>query len=512
MRLLPNVLAAVLALAPLCADAADLVVWWEKGVNPEEDAAVRETIAAFEQETGKQVDLEQPLQEGENNIEAKVLAAVSAGQLPDFLFGSNTDYYYGQWAEEGRLVDLSDVIGPFASLFDPDALRYATLLDLHYPRLAQSPRAGRLYLSRRSQAVGCLLVLWCDRVQPAVRQATGRDDIWGVGLSMSAEGVDTNNGFEQFMEAYQANYVSREDKLVIDDPEIRHRLTRTMDSYTAVYRKGCTPPGAVGWDGRGNNQAFLAQTIVMTPNQTLSIMNALRSERPEDYYKNAATIEWPDAADGRPLPIVIGFYSATAFKAGGHVPLVKEFIRFLVEDGWLAHYLDFSQDRYMPSMPKLLDAPFWLDPSDPHRMPAAMQFLTHPRDQMLAVAAYDWRYSLPNRELVWPKAVHRVVAEGISPEQAVDEAIARIKQILSKLGAARLLARGFVPLHELLPTKSWPRAVATGQEVRQLRRAGGCRRPGAGRAPGRTARPDRAHPGRRAARRRHRSRSAPRAA
>ena len=28
---------------------------------------------------------------------------------------------------------------------------------------------------------------WCDRVQPAVRQATGRDDIWGVGLPMSVE-------------------------------------------------------------------------------------------------------------------------------------------------------------------------------------------------------------------------------------------------------------------------------------------------------------------------------------
>jgi hypothetical protein len=32
----------------------------------------------------------------------------------------------------------------------------------------------------------------------------------------------------------------------------------------------------------------------------------------------------------------------------------------------------------------------------------------------------------------WPKAIHRVAAEGISPEQAVDEAIARIKQILSE--------------------------------------------------------------------------------
>jgi hypothetical protein len=32
----------------------------------------------------------------------------------------------------------------------------------------------------------------------------------------------------------------------------------------------------------------------------------------------------------------------------------------------------------------------------------------------------------------WPEAVHRVAAEGVPPEEAVDEAVARIKQILSE--------------------------------------------------------------------------------
>ena len=32
---------------------------------------------------------------------------------------------------------------------------------------------------------------WCDQVQPAVREALGRDDVWGVGLSMSAGASDT---------------------------------------------------------------------------------------------------------------------------------------------------------------------------------------------------------------------------------------------------------------------------------------------------------------------------------
>jgi multiple sugar transport system substrate-binding protein len=35
-------------------------------------------------------------------------------------------------------------------------------------------------------------------------------------------------------------------------------------------------------------------------------------------------------------------------------------------------------------------------------------------------------------EEIWGNAVHRVAVDGISPEQAVDEAIARIKEILKE--------------------------------------------------------------------------------
>ena len=41
MRVRAVILAAALMLAPLGAWAADLVVWWEEGFNPEEDHAVR---------------------------------------------------------------------------------------------------------------------------------------------------------------------------------------------------------------------------------------------------------------------------------------------------------------------------------------------------------------------------------------------------------------------------------------------------------------------------------------
>ena len=76
-----------------------------EGFDPEKDAAVREVIAAFERETGKQVDLEQPSQ---SDIAAKALAAVADGQPPDFLLGTNMDYFFGQWAENrAAFIDLS---------------------------------------------------------------------------------------------------------------------------------------------------------------------------------------------------------------------------------------------------------------------------------------------------------------------------------------------------------------------------------------------------------------------
>jgi len=43
-------------------------------------------------------------------------------------------------------------------------------------------------------------------------------------------------------------------------------MVKALDAYTAIWRKGCTPPGSTGWTNIDNNNAFLAQTIVMTAN------------------------------------------------------------------------------------------------------------------------------------------------------------------------------------------------------------------------------------------------------
>jgi multiple sugar transport system substrate-binding protein len=167
----------------------------------------------------------------------------------------------------------------------------------------------------------------------------------------------------------------------------------------------------------------------MTPNSSLSIPAALKRDRPADY-KNAATIEWPLGPRGEPFPIEADTNAAVVFKDGANVATAKEFVRFLVSKGWLMHYLNFSGERMLPSIPAFLDQPFWLDPSDPHRMAAVMQAQARPLSYQYAPASGDLRHNQVYNEWVWPKAINRIATEGISPEQAVNEAIARIKEIL----------------------------------------------------------------------------------
>jgi multiple sugar transport system substrate-binding protein len=437
------ILAAMIVLSPLGAQAADLVVWWEKGFYPQEDEAVAEIIAAFEQDTGKRVELIQPEQYAMTD---EIRAALETGQPPDFVFGTVMSWW--QWAYEDQLADIEKFLGPALTLFDADALDAAIKLNGRTGRrslyaLPMGRRSNHIHVwnSLLKQAGFTLADVpqdwsgfwsfWCDQVQPAVRKALGRNDIWGVGFPMSAI-VDTENLLEQFQLAYGALWLDRDRRLQVDDPEIRAGMIKALADYTLIWRKGCTPPDSTSWTGAGNNEAFLAQTVVMTANSTLSIPAALRAAHPADYYENAATIDWPDGAKGQPMILDGGLAHAIVFKAGGNRALAGDFVRFLAVDGWLTHWLTFAGDRWLPPMRKLVDQPFWLDPSDPHRIRAAIQILTRPHQYPgEGVRNEELRSDRIGEEEIWGNAVHRVAADGLSPEQAIDEAITRIKQIFS---------------------------------------------------------------------------------
>ena len=159
MRARAVVLAAALVMAPLGAEAADLVVWWEKGYYAQEDEAVRETIAAFEQESGKQVELvfyEQAELRTRSQRRCRLASRPTSPSACAFPTTSS------EWAFDDRLVDLTDAVGHFSDLFDPDALAWYVVLNAHdraegavraadrshdqpRPRLEEPPGSGGIH-------------------------------------------------------------------------------------------------------------------------------------------------------------------------------------------------------------------------------------------------------------------------------------------------------------------------------------------------------------------------------
>ena len=119
----------------------------------------------------------------------------------------------------GMLVDLTDVVAPIEDQFFPgvlDSVRlrngqnrrsrdYAVPIGQygHYIHVWKSllDQAG-ISVDHIPHEWDAFWAFWCDTVQPAVRQATGPTDFYGIGLPMSADASDTVTGLDQFRDAY----------------------------------------------------------------------------------------------------------------------------------------------------------------------------------------------------------------------------------------------------------------------------------------------------------------------
>ena len=162
-----------------------------------------------------------------------------------------------EWAYEGRLVDLSDAVGPFADLFDKDALDRATLLDgttgqralyaLPMGRTTMSTsgepaRARRLHARRHPEGMGAVLVLLVRQGPAGGAQGAGPRRRLGHRPADVGRGRRHARPVLPVRGAYEADYVTRDGRLVIDDPRSGSRLVKALDGYTASTARAAPRP------------------------------------------------------------------------------------------------------------------------------------------------------------------------------------------------------------------------------------------------------------------------------
>src|SRR6266481_3210082 len=95
------------------AAATTAEVWWNQGFVPEEDAAFRAMVAAYEKASGNRIEQSlvpfAPMRQ-------KAVSAITSGIVPDIVEVLDL-WFAGLNVWDGKLVDVSDVVEPQKSQF-----------------------------------------------------------------------------------------------------------------------------------------------------------------------------------------------------------------------------------------------------------------------------------------------------------------------------------------------------------------------------------------------------------
>jgi len=429
-----------------------LTVWWVKGFYKAEDDALFAAIKKYEAKNKNvKIELSQyPIQD----MIPKTVAALDAGTPPDVAYGDVFDFQVtASWAYDGKLEDISSVINPIRSRFAPNTVETTFLLNnkegkrAYYAFPLRQQTMHIQYWSDMLADAGFkesdiptnwrdFWTFWCDKVQVAHRQKTGQRS-FGIGQPMGVDSSDSFYSFLTFMDAHNVKLVSDSGKLLVDDPDVRKGLIAAMTDYTNVYARGCTPPSATSWKDPDNNVAFHNKTTVMTHNATISIaakwlddMNnaaltdAQRAQARKNYTELIKTAGFPNKPDGSKMTYRAAIKTGVIFKDAKNKARAKEFVSFLMQEENLMPYVEGSLGRWFPVTKAGQQSKFWQD--DPHRKAVYNQF-------MAGTSTFEFtknfRFTQLNNENVWAKAMNRVINEKVPVDRAVDEMIARIKQV-----------------------------------------------------------------------------------
>ena len=451
-RVLAGAVALAVAFSAAPGFAQDMLnVWWVKGFYKSEDEALYAAIKKYEAKTGTKVELSQYAVQDMN---AKSVAALDAGTVPDIAYGDTYDVQTaGKWAFDGKLEDLTDVLAPMKDRFEPVALSTAFLYSDKAKKKAYYAfpiKQQTLHIQywidmlgqagfKESDIPGTwkeYWSFWCDKVQPGIRKASGQR-LFGTGFPMGVESTDSFQSFLSWVDAYNVKLVDDSGKLLVDDPKVKAGLVSALNDYTQPYLKGCTPPSSTTWKDPDNNVAFHNKTTVMTHNYTISIAakwlddannESLTAEQRaagrKAYDELIATSGFPKKPDGSPMTYRAAVKVGVIFEASKNKAKAKDFLKFMMEEDNLRPYVEGALGRWFPVTLASQASPFWQ--ADKHRKAVYNQFKagTTPFE-----FTKNYKFTILNNENAWAKAMNRVVNEKVSVDKAVDELIARIKEV-----------------------------------------------------------------------------------
>ena len=423
------------------AETTTLNIWWEKGFNLDEDEALGAVVRNWEQETGYKTKLSFYTT---SELSEKAQRALQGNNLPDVLMSRKASLtLYPRLAWSGKLADVADIVEPVKSLYEENALQA-----VNYYNQVENKRSFYgvpIYQSTLHIFYWQKLLSSIDRTQQDIPQdwhgfwqfwQQAQDElrlkqqkqIYGLGFPFGIGSTDTYFLFEQMLEAYDITIIDSQGQLLVNTPQVRQGIIKCLDWYSQFYQQGYIPPDTIDWLNTDNNRNLLNRIVLMTPNATLSIPAAIRQDK-DMYYDQLGILEFPHKPNGKPMRYLVSVEQAVIFANSPHQQLAKDFLRYLIQPEITTQYLKASGSRHLPVQQSVWQDPFWRQTKDPY-IANATETLTQGQTRLFYVI-HNPAYSQVLQENIWGKALIKIVVDGLSPEQAADEAITRIKQIFT---------------------------------------------------------------------------------
>ncbi|OLC14364.1 MAG: hypothetical protein AUH29_10400 [Candidatus Rokubacteria bacterium 13_1_40CM_69_27] len=443
--------------AALAADK--LVVWWNKGYYPEEDAAMQKIVKEFEAQHKVEVDLSFTAQE---DLLKKITAALIARRVPDVAFCFFNDWQVvPKFGWDDKLADTSDVIAKLKPRYNAKMLEVAYVMN--------NKTKKRAYYGVPIEAQTMHIHYWRDLLKEAgleddpakipmkwddywsywkkAQDALRRKDpakygkLYGIGMTESTRASDTLYNFEMALLSFNGELLDKDGKVVASQPKNREAIIKTLTWFGDLFTSGYVPPDATNWTDGDNNAGFHSRSIVMTPNPSQSIPAAqfFNKDDPQrdNYFNKMATIEWPNGPDGKKPRYLSAVKTIIIPKDSKSQKLAKDFILFVLEPPRFLEYIKAANGRWFPAFKDLYADPFWRTghrgprgEKDNHVPVATTIFLE--RDNKVFEHYKHPAISQVYDENIWGKAMARIAVEKWPADKAADEAIERMKAIFAQ--------------------------------------------------------------------------------
>lgn len=355
----------------------------------------------------------------QNETNQKVSAAVESNTMPSALdMGLDLLLLLNSTDQLHPLDDTYAKIGEAHGGWYP-SIDAATALTGETKNGIPFGSSGNLLFSRKDvlEAAGLTPppTTW-QEVSDWSKQAQNPPEHYGMGFALS--NVGDGNTMMSVLQSYGGRIADDAGTTItIKSEETRTFLTWVKDAWDA----GLFPPGATTWDGAGDNQAFLAGQALFIAN-TGSVHIAAQTDDPE---LDAATHFAPLPAGPKGTISPIGPNYRAVPKSNADVDTAKALLEHLANPEFMEAYYNVA--IYAPVLQGYESFPVFTD-----AVHSGLLALVKAGTAPAYPDVYNTAYADFSANFIVPKMIQRIVVDGKTIDEAMDEAQTQGQAIYDK--------------------------------------------------------------------------------